>query len=347
MKKIVIIHPYLNCHGGAERKVIHLRNYLKKEGNIVDIFTFDFSKESTFYEYLNDTSNIYELKGNYIYKLIKIIKVCRREKYDICICSNYPAHFYGYVIKKLSTIKSILWICNEIHSKLNPPKTLVKKIFTIIEKKIIKNFDNIITNSKNTHNQVLKYFHKKSTIIYPGVNMNTIGRVKDEQKKYFFCLSRATYDKNIIFLEKIIKNSSHNIIFVGSGPMSSYLEDLERSYNNFEYYKNVGDNEKNRLFSNADLFLFLPLNEPFGVTIIESLNLGTPVISFNSGGPKEIIINKKNGILCDNEAEYIKYISDYNHKSFAYEPEYFKSYVTRNFSLNQMLKNFGDLIQLS
>ena len=99
MKKIVIIHPYLNCRGGAERKVIHLRNYLKKEGNIVDIFTFDFSKESTFYEYLNDTSNIYELKGNYIYKLIKIIKECRHKKYDICICSNYPAHFYGYVMK--------------------------------------------------------------------------------------------------------------------------------------------------------------------------------------------------------------------------------------------------------
>ena len=44
----------------------------------------------------------------------------------------------------------------------------------------------------------------------------------------------------------------------------------------------------------------LAKDEDFGITPVEAMSCGTPVIAFNGGGYKETVINNKTGILFDN-----------------------------------------------
>lgn len=334
-----MIHPYLNCRGGAERKIIHLANHLYQKGNKVDIYVYRFSKEDTFYEYLNDNIKIIIIGENKITNTFKLIFNAIYKKYDLCICSNYPAHFNGYILKKLGLVKSITWICNEVHSKLNPPKTLFKKIILKFEKNIVKKLDGVISNSKNTYQEILQHFKVQSSIVYPGINTNINTQVKLSKEPYFLSISRVTEDKNISFLEEILSKSNKKIIFCGDGNMRDYLIDLDRKYRHFNYHYDVNDIEKYQLYRNASLFLFLPKNEPFGVTILESISLGTPVIAFNSGGPKEIILDKKNGTLCNSEEIYISTLNTFNSSMLECSPKYYEDYIKKYFSLNVMLES--------
>jgi glycosyltransferase involved in cell wall biosynthesis len=67
---------------------------------------------------------------------------------------------------------------------------------------------------------------------------------------------------------------------------------------------------KNELLGNAAAFLN-PISwaEPFGMVSIESMACGTPVISFNSGGPTEIIEHGSTGFLTQTVEEMIDAVS--------------------------------------
>ncbi len=53
------------------------------------------------------------------------------------------------------------------------------------------------------------------------------------------------------------------------------------------------------LYSAADVYLFLSLEEAFGQTVMEASACGVPVIAFNIGGVGEVALNKKNAVLLD------------------------------------------------
>lgn len=64
---------------------------------------------------------------------------------------------------------------------------------------------------------------------------------------------------------------------------------------NFGYLNN--EKKLIELYNSVDLFLMPSLAESFGQSAIESLSCGTPVVAFNIGGLKDIIIHKYNGYL--------------------------------------------------
>ncbi len=59
--------------------------------------------------------------------------------------------------------------------------------------------------------------------------------------------------------------------------------------------------DKENFFNKIDVFLQTSTKESFGLSVLESFNYFTPVISSNVKGPKEIIINNKTGFLFDSE----------------------------------------------
>ncbi len=54
-----------------------------------------------------------------------------------------------------------------------------------------------------------------------------------------------------------------------------------------------------KLYSGAKAFLALSKDEDFGITPVEAMACGCPVIAFNGGGYKETVINGKTGVLFD------------------------------------------------
>lgn len=73
----------------------------------------------------------------------------------------------------------------------------------------------------------------------------------------------------------------------------------------------INGTKKFELLSQAKA-LIVPIRweEPFGLTVVEAMLSGTPVIAFNRGAMKELIIDGVTGFLCDTEEEMIAAIKN-------------------------------------
>ena len=340
MKAFLIFHPYMNVKGGAERKMFLIYHYLKKRGNTVNLITFDYDSKETFSEGI-DANDIILVNRSYFLKQF-IVKL-GYQKWGTLICSNYPANIYSFFIRARRKI----FVCNEVALKrwLELGNS-VSKLKTFIDKLSAKQFDNVVANSKNTAREIKNYYVLEPKIVYSGLEMQHMkglpGRkIPDlEDKEFYFTLSRASFDKNISFLPKLLKHISehrHDIVmvFAGTGPDQKYLENLEIEYNNFIFLGNVSESEKKWLFTNCRKFLFLPKNEPLGVTLLEALYYGAEIISYNKGGPKEILLPFQE-YLVDTEEIYLEALSS---TSPLYQRSDIERWLMENFSADNMCAN--------
>jgi glycosyltransferase involved in cell wall biosynthesis len=77
------------------------------------------------------------------------------------------------------------------------------------------------------------------------------------------------------------------------------------------YIGSVGPDERNRLLGRACALLHpIQFDEPFGLSVIESMACGTPVIAFDRGSMPELIENGKNGFLVGNVDEAVEAVAD-------------------------------------
>lgn len=144
-----------------------------------------------------------------------------------------------------------------------------------------------------------------------------------DKKEYYLTGGRLARAKGIdIIIDAFIKNKKPLKIF-GRG-FAGYEEELhtlamssrksvatERSQGDFspsegtrndkmdtiEFVGEVTDDEKFTLMKNAKAFVFASFDEDFGITPVEAMSVGTPVIAYESGGVKETVINGKTGLF--------------------------------------------------
>ena len=86
-------------------------------------------------------------------------------------------------------------------------------------------------------------------------------------------------------------------IVVGDGP---YRAELEQRYPSVHFVGAKTGAELAKYFACADVFVFTSLTDTFGIVIIESLSVGTPVAAFDVAGPNDIIENGVTGYLGTN-----------------------------------------------
>jgi glycosyltransferase involved in cell wall biosynthesis len=67
-----------------------------------------------------------------------------------------------------------------------------------------------------------------------------------------------------------------------------------------EFVGEIGDHEKSEFLGNAYAYLF-PIGwpEPFGLTMIEAMACGTPIIAFRCGSVPELVADKVTGFIVD------------------------------------------------
>jgi len=106
----------------------------------------------------------------------------------------------------------------------------------------------------------------------------------------------------------------------------------------------VNGYKKQNLLSQAKA-LIVPIKweEPFGLTIVEAMMSGTPVIAFNRGAMKELIVDCVTGFICENENEMINAMEKVN----SLNPIIIRQHALANFSVSRMAQQHLKLLDKS
>lgn len=221
------------------------------------------------------------------------IKICY-SLHDCWPVTGYCAHFISHHCDKwmsecsdCKVYKKYSYFFDESKSNFRKKKSsLIKcnKLYLIFASEWIKN---IVSNS---------FLAEKYMEVIPnGINQNVFCPKKTNNFADIFSKEKIniigvaynfTESKGIqdfIKLSQITKNFC-NIILVGN-----INEKLVLPSNIIHVCRQNNQELLAELFSSADIFLNLTKEETFGLTNIESLSCGTPVITYKSGGSPETV----------------------------------------------------------
>jgi glycosyltransferase involved in cell wall biosynthesis len=313
--KIAIFHNYMDNIGGAELVTLTLAKALG-----ADVYTTCIDREKIKKMGFSDIKikSIGKIPINAPYRqqfaLLKFRKLNLGKKYDFYILAgdwavsgavnNKPNLWYVH-----SPIREI-WDAYEYVRKNAVPQPL-RLFFDIwvyfnryLNKKYVQEIDKIICNSKNTKNRVKKYLNKNAVVINPPTETSKFHYKKTGD--YWLSVNRLLIAKRIDMQIKAFKNlPREKLVIVGSYEKSrhfqkhaDYIKKIKPK--NVEMLSWVDFNKLIDLYANCKGLITTAINEDFGMTPVEAMASGKPVIAGNEGGYKESIINGKTGKLIDN-----------------------------------------------
>jgi len=153
--------------------------------------------------------------------------------------------------------------------------------------------------------------------IHHGIDINQFD-FQPEPDNYLLFFGRIHHDKGAREAIEIARACKRKLILAGIMQDEAYYHQyVEPHLDNYNavYVGSAGPVERNQLLGNAYALLHpINFNEPFGLSVIESMACGTPVI-FNKGSMPELIEHGKSGFLvsgCEEAVEYVARIKDIN-----------------------------------
>ena len=186
----------------------------------------------------------------------------------------------------------------------------------------------MLANSTHTQSEIKKYYKRDSIVVHPPVDIDRFKRRKDAPLlRHGFVTSgrQAPYKRHDLAVAACTELKVP-LIVIGTGPEHKKLEKM--AGRNVTFLTNVGDEAMAEHFQSALALIFPSDTEDFGVTGVEGLAAGTPVITYAQGGPRDYIIPGKTGEFFDKLT--VKSLVDVltNFKSERYKPEVLEAKAT-------------------
>jgi glycosyltransferase involved in cell wall biosynthesis len=149
--------------------------------------------------------------------------------------------------------------------------------------------DHLVSNSRYISRRVLKCYRRESTVIYPPVNVASFS-LRAEKKDFYLAASRLVpYKRMDLIVEAFKSLPSRNLIVIGDGPEMPKLRALASGCPNisllgYQPFESLRDH-----MQSAKAFVFAA-EEDFGITPVEAMACGTPVIAYARGGVLETVV---------------------------------------------------------
>ncbi len=146
------------------------------------------------------------------------------------------------------------------------------------------------------------------TTIYHGIDVDSF-TFNDNPDNYLLFLGRIHPDKGTREAIEIAKKAGMKLRMAGLIHDHEYFDTQVKPYidnDQVVYEGHVSSDIRNSLMGSAYCVLHpIGFKEPFGLTVVESMACGTPVIAYNKGSMSELIINGENGFLVDSIDEAV------------------------------------------
>lgn len=226
--------------------------------------------------------------------------------------------------------------------------------------------DYFMANSKTPQARIVKYYKREASVVYPFVDdLNRYegrapvtsdpadppkaGRGLSEDGSvapYFLVLTRLNAWKRVDVAIEACKSVGVNLKIVGEGPDAGRLKNLavKKSGNStIEFLGYVSDEEKIQAIQNCTA-LIVTQKEDFGITALEAMALGKPVIAYRAGGALETVIEGKTGVFFNAQTPQSLAQILLTFTPSSYTPQDCVN-QSRNFSKQKFLTQLDDLVK--
>ena len=317
--KTALVHDHLAQDGGAE-KVLQTFLEMYKEA---PIFTLLYDKKNALKHYSDhdiQASIIQKLPGGVShYKWYLPLMPLAVEFFDLrpykLVISDTSSFAKGVITSPDSvhicychTPTRYLW--SDTHQYINELKynKWLKKIISLIltrlrtwDRVAADRVDYFIANSKTVQKRIKKYYRRDSEVIYPPVETDKF-YISQQVKDYFLIGCRLAPYKRVDLVIEAFKRlgGDYKLKVFGSGIDEKRLKKIAHGFSNIEFLGRVDDAKKAKLYSEALAFIN-PQEEDFGITPVESMASGRPVIAYRKGGATETVIEGRTGIFFDKQ----------------------------------------------
>ncbi|HLD61086.1 MAG TPA: glycosyltransferase [Patescibacteria group bacterium] len=153
--------------------------------------------------------------------------------------------------------------------------------------------DHFIANSQTVHHRIYKYYRRESDVITPPID-TTQFTPSETVDTYFVAGGRLVPYKRLDIAVQAFNRLRLPLKIFGTGPELNRLQRMAKP--NIEFLGRISESEKANLLKRAQAFIH-PQIEDFGITPLESMASGRPVIAFASGGATETVVPKQTGVF--------------------------------------------------
>jgi len=314
---IAIFQPELIYPRGAERQVCELAHQLSMLGHDITIYTFNKNVDFEF-DYLIKDVDIVNLNKSYfpIFKktysllprlihfskiqlqnLLYTIQISKLlKKHDFINAHNYPASWISYF-----TDIPVIWTCNEPPYWYSYKLSFILRLFFMpimtLDLLLTKNVYLVLTLNRMIGSLVSRAYTAKVNVIGSGASL--LRKVNHIDNLVFDVLfvgelhEKKRPEDMLNAIRKIKTNlNNYKLHIVGTGSMSGRLKKMSKQLNvNAIFYDQVSDNKLYELYDIADIALFVPEKEPWGIFPLEAILAGIPTVVSDQCGLLEAIKN--------------------------------------------------------
>ena len=328
--RVAIVHPHLFIRGGGERLTKILASGLEKAGDTVSVTTSSLTggfpelndiKRKFFFRTLRFPSKSIFLKN--LAELILSMKETI-ESFDPNVVVSMTEDTVNLGISKilrrrLKTIQYVHFPFEE-ESQFSSSRYIDYYRFpSWFNKRFLWAADLIVCNSLYTQAAVKRAWNETTHVVYPAIDytfMETSENNAGPRENLVLCTGRFTKLKRQDFLLKAFRKIREKIkdarlIVAGYSDtrhghfLKSLLDSREEAV---EIRINPSDHELIQLYSSAKVYCHPRIAEHFGLTPIEAMSQGVPVVAYDSGGIRETITHGETGYLAESDEELIKYV---------------------------------------
>ena len=260
-----------------------------------------------------------------------------RGEYDIVFCEQDRFTMSPFFLKFIS--KPTVYFCQQpsrfnekvlrevtrragYRDNLNPVRRWIRRQFAKriprIDKENASHARYVLVNSNFSKESVLRSYGLDSRVSYLGVDTGVFKPSGVPREGFVLsigaCSPRKGFDFLIRSLALIDRGIRPKLVLICNSidpGWREYLEQLAKHEGvEMEIMSLVGDAELVALYNRAQLVLCAAYLEPFGLTPIEAMACGTPVIAVKEGGFKESVVHDQTGRLVERDArEFSKAVS--------------------------------------
>ena len=369
--KVALIHDHLAQDGGAE-KVLKVFAEMFPEAPIYTLLYEQKHADKYFKGRHIETSIIQRLPGGvkhyqwYMPFMPMAVEFFDLSGYDVVI-SDASAFAKGVItspdtlhICYCHTPTRYLW--DYTHQYINELKynKYLKKIISLIlnyirmwDRQAADRVDKYIANSKNIQQRISKYYRRDSFVIYPPVEIDQF-HISNEAGDYYLIGGRlAPYKRVDIVIEAFKKLNSpldkggsmgnYKLKIFGDGVDMERLKKIAGDNPSIEFLGRVDDKKRAELYSGCKAFIN-PQEEDFGITVIEAMASGRPVIAYRKGGAIETVIEGKTGVFFNEQTPAVIAEAIENFDKIDFNPAAIRQQAEK-FSTGRFKKEIGEFIE--